>query len=58
MDKNRTAASGTAYDDFLARLDKQMREALGMEPQPSDVDESRAAPRGEKPNTSPIASRA
>jgi hypothetical protein len=28
----------TAYDEFLARFDRQIREALGMGPRPSEVD--------------------
>jgi len=40
MDTAKVEENLTAYDEFLVRLDRQMREALGMAPplQPSDGD--------------------
>ena len=52
MEKAKAEENRTAYDEFLARLDRQMREALGMGPplQLSDVDKSQAFPAAEKPS--------
>jgi hypothetical protein len=43
MDTVKAEENRTAYDEFLTRLDRQMREALGMGPplQPSDGDKPR-----------------
>jgi hypothetical protein len=51
MEQAKAEENRTAYDAFLARLDRQMREALGMGPplQLSDVDEPQAFREAEKP---------
>ena len=41
MDKAKIEENRTAYDEFLARLDRQMRELLRMGPRPSDDDKPR-----------------
>jgi hypothetical protein len=38
MEPTKTTENRTAYDEFLARFDRQMHEALGMGPRPSEVD--------------------
>ena len=45
MEKTKAEENRTAYDDFLARLDRQMREQLGMEP-PAQL------PQGDEPKRS------
>jgi hypothetical protein len=51
MDKAKAEENRTAYDEFLARLDRQMREALGMGPpmQLSDSDRPQAFREAKKP---------
>ena len=41
MDQAKIEENRTAYDEFLARLDRQMRELLRMGPRPSDDDKSK-----------------
>ncbi len=50
MEKAKAAENQTAYDHFLERLDKTMREALGMAPKPSEVDEPQGSTADEKPS--------
>jgi hypothetical protein len=50
MEKTKTEENRTAYDEFLVRLDRQMREAFGMPPQPSGGDEPQTFPAAEKPS--------
>jgi len=51
MEKTKGEENRSAYDEFLARLDRQMREALGMGPpiELSEVDKHQALPAAEKP---------
>jgi hypothetical protein len=52
MDTAKAEENRTAYDDFLARLNRQMREMLGMDPplEPSDGDRPQAFREAEKPS--------
>ena len=50
MEKTKAEENRTAYDDSLARLDRQMREALGMGPQRFGGDKPQVLPEAGKPS--------